>query len=66
MTIKIDSNLYKRLLSPAAGGRNIDILELPCYELSSVPLSLATSDNNLRVTEKCALANILAEGHFLK
>ena len=66
MSIKIDRDLYKRLLSPAGSGRNIDFLEMPCYELPSVPLSLATSDNNLLLTEKCALANILAEGHFLK
>ena len=37
-TIKAGRDLFKRLFSAAASGRNIDVTNLLSYELSSVPL----------------------------
>lgn len=45
--IKADRNLFKRLFSASASGRNVDFPQLVRHELASVSLSLPTFGRNL-------------------
>ena len=58
-TIKADRDLFRRLLSAASSGRQIDLKALLQHELSPVPLAIATTDYTLRSTEKAALSTCL-------
>lgn len=62
-TVRADRDLFKRLLSASASGREVDIPSLLSHELASVPLSLVSSDRCLRSTDKSVLSHILADDH---
>ena len=55
VTVGVDRELFGRLLI-AANIRQINLKEVLCYELSSVPFSLAHQDGSLRNTTKSSLA----------
>ncbi len=61
-TIKADRDLYRRLLTAVQSGREVDIQGLLKYELSPVPMSLASTDGNLHKTDKAQLRHILEDG----
>ena len=55
--IKADRNLFRRLLSAARSGRQVDLDNVLRYELSPVPLALATLHQKLwPTTDKAALS----------
>ena len=58
VTVGADRELFGRLLI-AANVRQINLKEVLCYELSSVPFSLAHQDGSLRKTTKSALAALI-------
>ena len=58
ITVGADRELFGRLLI-AANVRQINLKEVLCYELSTVPFSLAHSDGSLRKTTKSALAALI-------
>ena len=62
-TVKIDKDIFRRLLSASASGRDINISTIVKHELAPVPTSLATLDRNLRKADKAPLLNILSSGH---
>ena len=60
--IKADRNLFRRLLSAASSGRQVDLDNVLQYELSPVPLALATLHQKLRpTTDKAALTHVLCD-----
>ena len=58
VTVGADRELFGRLLI-AANVRQINLKEVLCYELSSVPFSLAYQDGSLRKTNKSTLAALI-------
>ena len=58
MTVEADRELFGRLLI-AANIRQINLKDVLCYELSSVPFSLAHQDGTLRMTTKSVLAGLI-------
>ena len=58
VTVGADRELFGRLLI-AANVRQINLKEVLCYELSSVPFSLAYQDGSLRKTTKSTLAALI-------
>lgn len=58
-TVKADRNLFQRLLVSKEGGREVDLKQILCHELSPVPLSLSDTSGALRPTNKAALGSIL-------
>ena len=65
-TAKADRDLFRRLLSAASSGRQIELEELLKHELAPVPPALATADGSLRHTDKAVLLHILADDHAVK
>ena len=61
--VKADRDLFRRLLSAASSGRQIDLKGLLQHELSPVPLAIATPDEMLRPTEKADLYHILCDDY---
>lgn len=59
-SIKSDRELFRRLIVSMDAGRSVDIDEMLDNEMSSVPLALASSNGNLRPTNKALLADILS------
>ena len=66
MTIKAGRDLSKHLFTAAASGRNIDVTNLLSHELSSVPLSLANSDQSLITTDEAVLSHLLYDEYVVK
>jgi len=60
-TVTADRVLFQRLLVSKDSGRDIDLKQVLCHELSPVPLSLADLSGQLRSTNKAALGQILQE-----
>ena len=60
--IKADRNLFQRLIVAQSSGRTLNIEELLQHELFPVPLALADTAGNLRLTQKSALTQILEDG----
>ena len=58
VTAGADRELFGRLLI-AANVRQINLKEVLCYELSSVPFSLAYQDGSLRKTNKSTPAALI-------
>ena len=58
VTVGADRELFGRLLI-AANVRQINLKEVLCHELSSVPFSLAYQDGSLRKTNKSTLAALI-------
>ena len=58
VTVGADRELFGRLLI-AANVRQINLKDVLCYELSSVPFSLAHQDGTLRKTTKSVLAGLI-------
>ena len=58
VTVGADRELFGRLLI-AANVRQTNLKEVLCYELSSVPFSLAYQDGSLRKTTKSTLAALI-------
>jgi hypothetical protein len=58
VTVGADRELFARLLI-AANVRQINLKDVLCYELSSVPFSLALQDGTLRKTTKSVLAGLI-------
>ena len=58
VTLTEDRDLFGRLLI-VANDRQVNVREILCYELSTVPYSLAHTDGTLRKTTKCLLLQIL-------
>ena len=58
VTVGADRELFGRLLI-AANVRQINLKDVLCYELSSVPFSLAHQDGTLRKTTKSVLAGFI-------
>ena len=58
VTVGADRELFGRLLI-AANVRQINLKQVLCYELSSVPFSLAYQDGSLRKTNKSTLAALI-------
>ena len=61
--ITADRDLLRRLLSASASGRTLNFSSILKYELSCMPRSLATTDGQLRISDKAALSHILADGY---
>jgi len=60
--IKADRDLFQRLIVSMEAGRRIDLDALLQRELCHVPLSIATTDGNLRPANKSQLLPILESG----
>ena len=60
-TNKADRILYQRLLVSKDAGRDIDLQQVLCHDLSPVPLSLADTSGQLRSTNKAARGQILQD-----
>ncbi len=56
--------MFRRLVVSVASGREVQLNDLLEKELSPVPLALATTDGNLRSTNKAHLTEILEKGHI--
>jgi len=65
-TFKHGRNLFRRLLSAAHSGRDVNLPHLLTHELSQSPPSLTTLDGQLRTTNKAALSHLLTDAHVLK
>lgn len=61
--IKADRDLFRRLVVSVESGREVQLDTLLEKELSPVPLALATTDGQLRSTNKSQLAQIVEKGH---
>ena len=62
-TIKADRDLFRRLLSAANSGRQLDLKALLQHKSSPVPLAITTTDYTLLSTEKAALFHLLADSY---
>lgn len=60
--IRVERDLCRRLLSPANGGRNIDLLGLLKHPQTPVPLALATLVRQLRRI----VSHLLADSYVVK
>ena len=60
--MKADRDLFKCVFSASASGREIDIP----HQLTTVPISLVSSDVKLRATDKAPLSHKLAGAHEVK
>ena len=61
--VKVDRDLFRRLLVAAHSGRKISLHCLLKHELAPVPLSIATTNQKLRTGDKAALFHILSDNH---
>jgi hypothetical protein len=61
--VKADRDLFRRLLSAASSGRQINLKGVLCHELAPVHLALATVNDVLRPTEKAALCHVLCNDY---
>ena len=59
--MKADRELFRRLLVSSESGREVNLECVLESELSPVPLSLATTDGNLRLANKSQLGQILVK-----
>ena len=59
--LKADRKIYRRLLSAASSGREINLPNIMKHKLSPVPPSLASLDGQLHTTDKASLAHIIGD-----
>lgn len=64
--VKAERDIFRRLLVVRDSGREVDLGSVLKYELSPVPLALASTNQKLNTTTKADLADILTESIEVK